>query len=73
MMEENNERIEQNQKECYNDGGFLRCDCGRVIARVEDGYVIIRCRGCKREHWIPIEGGKNDVSNHFRMISVPKV
>ncbi len=28
--------------------GDCRCDCGKLVARLEAGRLEIKCRGCKR-------------------------
>lgn len=38
------------EKESYNNniGTPVRCDCGRMVAFIEDGVIKIKCKKCKR-------------------------
>lgn len=31
-------------------GKPINCSCGRVLARVKDGRIFIKCRWCKQFH-----------------------
>lgn len=33
----------------YNGEKPVKCECGKVIARVRDGKVYIYCKSCKRQ------------------------
>lgn len=34
----------------------VRCSCGKKVAEVRDGYVWIKCHGCKEIVKIPLIG-----------------
>lgn len=36
----------------YNKGSPIRCDCGRVIAFMQDGKLHVKCQDCKK--WIAV-------------------
>ena len=33
-----------------------RCACGSLLARLVEGGVELKCRRCKRTHFVPLEG-----------------
>lgn len=37
-----------------NNGIPIKCDCGKLLARYEDGKILVYCRRCKQEHEIRI-------------------
>lgn len=40
-----------------DSNGYIRCDCmySKILARVKDGEIVFRCRGCKHEYTIPLQ------------------
>ena len=32
-----------------NKSNEMRCDCGKLIAMVIDGKIVVKCRGCGRQ------------------------
>ena len=34
-----------------------RCACGSLLARLVSGGVELKCRRCKRTHFVPLEAG----------------
>ena len=36
------------REKAYNECTPVRCDCGKVVAFIEDGVIKIKCRKCKR-------------------------
>lgn len=34
-----------------------RCACGSLLARLVTGGVELKCRRCKRTHFVPLEAG----------------
>ena len=37
----------------YNKGNPIRCECGKIIAYLKDGKIVLYCKQCKRQ--IPLE------------------
>jgi hypothetical protein len=38
------------------DDGSLRCCCGSLLARLVPGGVELKCRRCKRQIVVPLDG-----------------
>lgn len=33
----------------YNEEKPVKCECGKIIAKIRDGKVYIYCKSCKRQ------------------------
>lgn len=33
----------------------IRCECGKLLAKMEGEYLILQCRRCKRQYKIKVE------------------
>lgn len=38
-----------NNRNGYNKGSPVRCDCGQIIAYKKDGKLMLYCKKCKRQ------------------------
>lgn len=43
-----------NDKQNTKIGEPINCNCGRVLARIKDGRIFIKCRWCKELHEIEL-------------------
>lgn len=58
----------------------IRCECGKIICQREKGYLVIKCRHCKRLVFMILDGEKRDqllkqqfIHNHYDELPYPSV
>ena len=50
----------------------IKCDCGKLIAKIRDGKLYVWCKNCKREVEIKIEYPKEPLSLYLYGIGLPR-
>lgn len=62
--------IDKRKISCIIKGGIMdksiKCDCGKLIAKVRNGKLYVWCKNCKREVEIKIEYPKEPLSRESK-------
>lgn len=52
--------------------GYVRCQCGKIVAEVVGKLVLIKCRHCKRYVMIDLTKQEADVGSEDRVPTVAR-